>query len=186
MLRRKAGQDEQYYLLFLSAMFLCGCFCGRYVSSNLSGDGLLAAYAAVDQLLDANARQPDFDMFIDSFSSAVKFPVAVFLLGLTPAGKTLTGLLFTLKGFLITFFVGVVSSAAETGSYAAVLFSIIPTCIFSLPCMLLLAMGRSGQGDINRYGRLYIPSSAAYFLLLIPAVIADMYICPFLIGAFAF
>lgn len=184
MRKQRVKRDELPYLLFLSAMFVCGCVIGGFVSSNLSGNGLYAASAAADQFLNPGSK-PDFDYFIDSVSSAVKLPVMVFLLSLSTVGKPLIGPLFALKGFLMTFFVGAVSAASGTGAFAAAMCGIIPTGIFSLPCMLLLAMGCCKERDSIIHGRPQFPPSTVYFLFLIPAVLADMYVCPLLLNTFA-
>ena len=180
MTRYNSSRDELPYLLFLAVMFVCGCAVGRFVSSNLSGNGLAAAEKVADGLLNSNSSLTTFERLLNSISTVGKLPVIVFLLSMSNMGRLAIGPVFAIKGFLMTFFAGCISVVTGSTAITACFCSLLPSCIFSLPCMLLLAIsGFWGRGRIN-YGK----ASARYLLLLIPAVLADMFLCPILLSIF--
>lgn len=180
MTRYKSSWDELPFVLFLAVMYVCGCAVGRFVSSNLSGNGLYAAEKVADGLLNSNISLTIFQRFLNSFSTVAKLPILVFFLTMSSVGKLVIGPVFAVKGFLMTFFIGCISVVTEIPAFLAGSCILLPSCIFSLPCMLLLAIsGFRGRGRIN-YGK----SSFRYLLLLIPAVLADMYLCPLLLSIF--
>ncbi len=180
MTRYKSIGDELPYLLFLTVMFVCGCVVGRFVSSTLSGNGLAAAERVTDGLLNRNISLTTFEQLINSVSSVGKLPILVFLLSMSSFGKLFIGPVFAVKGFLMTFLIGCFSVVSGIPAFVAGLCILLPSCIFSLPCMLLLAInGFMGRDRINN-GK----SSVRYLMLLIPAVLADMYLCPLLLRMF--
>ncbi|MBE6991065.1 MAG: hypothetical protein E7430_00600 [Ruminococcaceae bacterium] len=180
MTRNQLFKDELPYLLFLVAMFACGCALGRFVSLNLSGSGLAAAQEVADGLLNGNIELTTFERLLNSLSTVGKFPILVFLLSMSSFGKLITGPVFAVQGFLMTFFTGCISTVTGRTALVASFCVLLPSCIFSLPCMLLLAKsGHRGSGRINN-GK----SSVRYLLLLVPAVFADMYLCPVLLRIF--
>lgn len=182
MTRYNKKQDELPYLLFLAVMFMCGCIVGRFISTNLSGQGLASARKIAEGLLEGNNSATTSERLFNSCSTVVKLPLLVFLLSFSAAGRLAIGPVFAIKGFLMTFFAGCLSVVTGSSALTASLCSLLPSCVFSLPCMLLLAISRDTGRDRINYGK--VPSSAKYLLLLIPAVLADMYLCPILLRVF--
>ncbi len=177
MKRFSRSGDELIYLLFLAGMFVCGCSFGRFVALNLSSEGFDAAEDVAKRLLFGNNELSAAQTLLNSLSSVVKIPLLVFFFSVSSFGRLAVGPLFAVRGFLMTFFCGAVSAVTGTSALLVCVAWLLPSCVFSLPCILLLAISgfRERAGNNNHI-------SVLYLLLLIPAVLADMFVCPLLLN----
>lgn len=185
-------------LVILSIAFLVGGLAGCVLTNWSIGDGSAALKEYLAGYVDAaRAGELDRPEWIAVFWDQLKWPLLVFILGLTPVGLLGIPVLFLAQGFLMAF-----SAAAFFRVYgflglsmAFVIFGV--TGLLSLPvlfllgvqgflCSGMLAGQMSGEGRRKTlFSRAFVLRCAGCAAVLCVCSVLELYWIPGLLGAFS-
>lgn len=187
MNRRIKGQVRvmSSKLTFCGMSFVFGCALGGFVSKHLGGDGYETALAVLR--LTAIVGESDRTL-MGSFNSAVaiyRIPFYMCAAGMTSLAPAIVPVLFLTKGFLITFFLGCFSKVLGAEGVVKALTMILPSELVSLPCLVglgVLALAYSGGAGYGLNARDYVSGCVKYICITVLAVIADIFISPYLLS----
>ena len=173
--------------VFLSIFFLLGSFAGCFIAS-YGGDeqSLISEAATFTEIRQTTA--------VSAFISVFKYPLIVFIVGLSAVGVAAIPAIMFVRGFLLSFSIAtLVRLYGVSGlTFAASIFWV--QCLFVCPCLMFFAVqgflsssmlfslasgkGRKIAGQV--FGNAYFIRSFICILALVLCVVLEVYATPFI------
>lgn len=172
-------------LLACGVCFVFGCALGGFVSRHLSGSGYETARAVIDSMLSPTDEQGIVTRLYSSAVTAYRIPFYMCAAGMTSLAPAAIPLLFSAKGFLLTFFLGSFAKVLGGSGVLKALALILPSELMALPCLVglgMLALAYAGGSGYGITGQEYLNSCVKCMCFTALAVLADTFISPYLLS----
>lgn len=90
-------------LLLLGLFFICGAFAGSYFSAAAQGGGETALSEYITGFVTASGQSITSPSLFGALVSGLRFPLLIFCCGLTPFGVFAIPVIFSARGFFLSF-----------------------------------------------------------------------------------
>lgn len=153
--------------------FIAGAVIGCFFANLSSGTGLDYMGDSISSFLSVAGDGGITVRLMDAFSSVIKLPLLVFMLGLTAYGAYLIPFVFTARGFLLAFTCTAFIRLLGFPGLMACIALFLPTNIISLPSLLFLGVQAMAPVKKNYYERALL-----CLALFIISVLVEAFITP--------
>lgn len=160
-------------ITILAVFFIAGALIGCFFAGMSSGSGFDYMSRSISNLI-GNAGSGGISVrLLDAFTSNIKLPLFVFLLGMTAYGSYTVPLMFTTRGFLLAYTCSAIVRVLGFSGLMVGVSLFLPTNIISLPAFLYLGIQAMSQNKRNYYER-----SLFCLALFIVSALVEAFITP--------